>query len=359
MSKILVFILAALAGALGGFYAAAMADGWSTLLLLAELWFAYFLQVVLHEGGHLLFGRLSGYGMTSFRVGRWILLRREGKWTLSRYQIPGTGGQCLMCPPDGEDYPVLLYNLGGGLFNLMLSALAGLLLWRVPLPPLAEAFFVLFAVFGVVIGLTNLIPLRVGGLDNDGRNALVLAKNPDSRWAFAAQLRINAAQAQGRTLSDFPEEFFAPLKTADWNNPLIGAAACIYAGRRMEQGDFAGAKADLDRLLACPALSQLLRYESLLEQRCCRRLLGERALESLDRQTQKFRKSTRPYFISRCRQEYVLALLEENDLEKAQKLRDEFEKRAQKYPYPGETAGERKMLDRTLALFQKSSKSGT
>lgn len=359
MSKILVFILAALAGALGGFYAAAMADGWSTLLLLAELWFAYFLQVVLHEGGHLLFGRLSGYRMTSFRVGRWILLRQEGKWTLSRYQIPGTGGQCLMCPPDGEDYPVLLYNLGGGLFNLMLSALAGLLLWRVPLPPLAEAFFVLFAVFGVVIGLTNLIPLRVGGLDNDGRNALVLAKNPDSRWAFAAQLRINAALAQGRTLSDFPEEFFAPLKTADWNNPLIGAAACIYAGRRMEQGDFSGAEADLDRLLACPALSQLLRYESLLEQRCCRRLLGERALESLDRQTQKFRKSTRPYFISRCRQEYVLALLEENDLEKAQKLRDEFEKRAQKYPYPGETAGERKMLDRTLALFQKSSKSGT
>ena len=132
-----------------------------------------------------------------------------------------------------------------------------------------------------------------------------------------------------------------------------------FTRRKMEQGDFAGAKADLDRLLACPALSQLLRYESLLEQRCCRRLLGERALESLDRQTQKFRKSTRPYFISRCRQEYVLALLEENDLEKAQKLRDEFEKRAQKYPYPGETAGERKMLDRTLALFQKSSKSGT
>ena len=86
---------------------------------------------------------------------------------------------------------------------------------------------------------------------------------------------------------------------------------------------------------------------------------GEGAREPRDGQPKKSQKPPRPYFISRCRQEYVLALLEENDLEKAQKLRDEFEKRAQKYPYPGETAGERKMLDRTLALFQKSSKSGT
>lgn len=359
MIKILYFLGMAAIGGLLGYYAAWAADGWSILVPLAELWAAFYLQVVLHEAGHLLFGWLSGYTVTSFRVGRWMLLRREGRWTLCRYRIPGTGGQCLMCPPEGEDYPVVLYNLGGGLLNLILSGLAGLLVWLAPLPPLAECFFVLFAASGVLTGLTNLIPMRAGGLDNDGRNALTLGKNPQNRWALAAQLRVNAAQAQGKTLSELPEEFFAPLADADWNNPLMGAAACMYAGRKMEQGDFAGAKADLDRLLACPALNQIHRNECVLEQRCCRRLLGERDLEPLDKAAEQFRKSTRKYFIARPRQEYVKALLEDGDPEKAEKIRAEFEKRAAKYPYPGETVGEARMLDRALALFQKSSKSGT
>lgn len=135
--------------------------------------------------------------------------------------------------------------------------------------------------------------------------------------------------------------------------------ACIYAGYKMERGDFAGAKADLDRLLDCPKLNAIHRYECVLEQRCCRLLLGETELDPLEKPVEKFRKATRRYFIARLRQECIQALFLEHDLEKAQKIREELEKRGQKYPYPGEIAGEKAMLDRTLATFKKSSESRT
>ena len=359
MQVFLYFLGTVMIGGLLGWYAASAADGWGILVPLAELWSAYYLHVILHEAGHLLCGRLCGYTLTSFRIGKWMLVRREGRWTFSRFHIPGTGGQCLMCPPEGDDSPIVLYNLGGGLLNLVTAGLAGPLGWLCPLPRLVRSFFVLFAVFGVLSGLANLLPMRVGGLDNDGRNALTLGKHPLKRWALAVQLRINAAQAQGKALSELPEEFFAPLDSADWNDPLVGAVACIYAGYKMEREDFAGAKADLDRLLDCPKLNAIHRYECVLEQRCCRLLLGETELDPLEKPVEKFRKATRRYFIARLRQECIQALFLEHDLEKAQKIREELEKRGQKYPYPGEIAGEKAMLDRTLATFKKSSESRT
>ena len=72
---------------------------------------AFILQIVLHEGGHLLFGLLSGYRFVSFRIFNWTLIRQEGKFRLKRFGIAGTGGQCLMLPPDKplEEIPVVRY----------------------------------------------------------------------------------------------------------------------------------------------------------------------------------------------------------------------------------------------------------
>jgi len=71
---------------------------------------AFILQIVLHEGGHLLFGLLSGYRFVSFRIFNWTLIRQEGKFRLKRFGIAGTGGQCLMLPPDKplEEIPLPL-----------------------------------------------------------------------------------------------------------------------------------------------------------------------------------------------------------------------------------------------------------
>ena len=72
-------------------------------------------QIILHEAGHLLGGLATGYAFVSFRVGSWMLLKRDGRLHLGRYTLPGTGGQCLMAPPTWKEdgFPALLYNLSG------------------------------------------------------------------------------------------------------------------------------------------------------------------------------------------------------------------------------------------------------
>ena len=70
-----------------------------------------FLQVIIHEAGHLVFGLASGYRFFSFRISGLVLMKKGGKLVLRREKVPGTGGQCLMGPPDynGGRYPYLLY----------------------------------------------------------------------------------------------------------------------------------------------------------------------------------------------------------------------------------------------------------
>lgn len=99
------------------------------MLALAAL--ALWLQIVLHEAGHLVFGLLTGYQFSSFRVGSLCLMKVNGRLRIRRMSLAGTAGQCLLePPPDSARFPVLVYLLGGSLMNLLvgLGCLAGYLL---------------------------------------------------------------------------------------------------------------------------------------------------------------------------------------------------------------------------------------
>ena len=59
-----------------------------------------FLQLIIHEGGHLVAGLLTGYRFVSFRVLNWLLIRKDGRLQWRNFELAGTGGQCLLAPPD-------------------------------------------------------------------------------------------------------------------------------------------------------------------------------------------------------------------------------------------------------------------
>ena len=86
----------------------------------------FFLHITVHEAGHLGCGLLTGYRFCSYRIGSLMLIKTNGQFKLKQYALPGTGGQCLMAPPDMADgkMPYMLYHLGGCLFNLLFSLLA-------------------------------------------------------------------------------------------------------------------------------------------------------------------------------------------------------------------------------------------
>ena len=80
-----------------------------TGVILADLWMlaafvlTFFLNVALHEAGHLICGLRSGYRFVSYRLGSLMWMRENGRIVLKRFSLAGTGGQCLMAPPDLKD----------------------------------------------------------------------------------------------------------------------------------------------------------------------------------------------------------------------------------------------------------------
>ena len=100
------------------------------LVAFVAMFVAIFLHIVLHEAGHLLMGIVTGYRFSSFRIASIAFVRREGRIKIRRYKLAGTGGQCLMLPPDvpAERVPFFWYNAGGVMMNLVVALLALVLL---------------------------------------------------------------------------------------------------------------------------------------------------------------------------------------------------------------------------------------
>lgn len=191
------------------------------------------LSSALHEFGHFLFGKWSGYRFVSFRVVNLVLLREDGKWRVKRFPIPGTMGQCLMVPPERPiaQIPDAWYLLGGVLMNLLLvaTAAAGLCgidtstdVDKMVLKPILISRTLLINAF---LLLLNGIPMRVGGIANDALNAVSLRKQLQEKRAFVLLLRINAAMQSGTRLKDMPREWFADIDVASTEGFLIGNLA--------------------------------------------------------------------------------------------------------------------------------------
>lgn len=179
------------------------------ILFLVYYYVTAVLHTVLHEGGHMVFGRLTGYRFLSFRVFSFTIVKKDGRLVKKRIKIPGTMGQCLMTPPEWKEdvpYPYIWYNLGGGLMNLIFCLLA------VPLffihSPLWGWLAGIFIFTGIIFALSNILPMTIG-IPNDGKNCLLCKKEKENQKAFYLQLKLNAMLSEGAKFTDIPEEMFS------------------------------------------------------------------------------------------------------------------------------------------------------
>lgn len=182
---------------------------------------AIFAHIILHEGGHLIAGLLSGYKFVSFRIGNLTLIRLNGKLRIKKFSIAGTGGQCLMIPPQRpiDKIPTTFYNLGGILSNLIFS-IATLALLPILDSAFAWIFVCIFALIGILIALVNGIPMKVGGISNDGNNVLYLNKNVRAKSALVYQLITNALIQEGKRPKELPAEYLTFDTEIDYKDPL-------------------------------------------------------------------------------------------------------------------------------------------
>ena len=344
---LLYMLIGALCGMLLTRYKELMPDSFvlTMALLLGGVYLAMALQIAIHEAGHLVFGLLTGYRFSSYRFFSLMWIRQNGRLHFKRLSLAGTGGQCLMAPPDWrEDCPYVLYNLGGVLMNLISAALFWLL--SLIAAPLVRVLLLFCAIIGLAFALMNGVPLRVGPIDNDGRNILSIRKSPAARRAFWLQMKTNEQQASGVRLRDMPEDWFSLPGDEAPENSIIAAVPLNRAMRLMDAHRFDEAAALQDRLLQTEDLAGI--YRGLLRcDRICCELLGERREDVLSslltKEQTKFMKSMKNY-PSVLRTKIALALLRDHDAAGADKQKAAFEKMAVSYPYPTDIESERELI---------------
>ena len=312
---------------------------------------AMFFQVIIHEGGHLIAGLLSGYHFSSFRIGSFMWVKEGGRIHFRRHSLAGTGGQCLMIPPQMKDgsCPTTLYNLGGPLLNLISVPLFLLLCAELSESSPAALFFLMCAVAGACTGLTNGIPLSLGVIDNDGYNALEMRKDKAAQKAFWIQMSIVEQTSQGVRLKDMPSEWFTmPQDDEMKKNSIITAQAVFCENRLMDEMEFVRAKELIDELLSKDIRMVGIHRNLLICDRILLELLYDKNEEVLNdlytKELKKFMKQMQK-FPSVIRTEYALAALYEKDDAKAQKALERFEKCSKTHPYPTDIESERELLE--------------
>ena len=319
-------------------------------LLLIGLYAALFLQIIIHEAGHMVFGLMIGYKFSSFRILSFMLLKEEDGLKFRRLNLAGTGGQCLMCPPDMVDgkFPFALYNLGGSFLNLIASLVFGVLYLLLSNVSYLSTLLLMLVVIGVGFALINGLPLRMGTVDNDGYNTLSISRDPEALRAFWVQMKANECISRGTRLKDMPPEWFEMPSEAGMHNSITATIAAFRCNYLLDGARLPEAEAQIDALLSMDSALPGL-YKSLLT---CDRIFcllvdkgdKETAGKLMTKELEKFMKAMKQY-PSVLRTQYTYALLAEKDPEKAGSYLRAFDKTAKTYPYPSDIEGERELLE--------------
>ena len=96
------------------------------IFLLVSLYVCYVLHIIIHELGHLVAGKMSGYKFLWIGIFKIVFIKKEGKWLRKKFNMKGATGQIFMSPPEMKNgkYPFVFYNLGGGLMNFLVSVIS-------------------------------------------------------------------------------------------------------------------------------------------------------------------------------------------------------------------------------------------
>ena len=325
--------------------------------LILAMYLCIFVHIVVHEAGHLVFGLLTGYEFTSFRIGSLMWIKENGRLKRKSFSLAGTGGQCLMSPPDlvNGKIPVFLYNMGGSIANLLLSLLCGILYALIGKVSVISIILMILVLVGIGSAAVNGIPMQLGAVNNDGYNAFALKKNPEAASAFWFQMKVNGEISKGKRLKEMPDEWFTVPSDEEMKDSLIAVKGVFCCNRLMDEQNFQEADRLMEHLLSLDSGIVGVHRNLMICDRIYCELIGEKRDEIIDsmwtKDLKKFMKSMKN-FPSVLRTQYTYQLLAKENMKKAEKIKVQFEKTAEKYPYPSDMQSERELMEYASAKIQ-------
>ena len=325
------------------------------LILFSLMYLSIFIEMAIHEAGHLFFGLATGYKFLSYRIGSFTFIKEEGRIKVKRYVLPGTGGQCLMSPPPySSSMPYVLYNAGGAIFNFLSFLLFLLFFFLFYTVPFLSSFLLMSAFVSFGLGAMNIIPLIYG---NDGSNILNIGRSKKEKESVWAQMKLVEYQSRGVRLKDMPEEIF-PVKAKDEIEGIMSASAFVfYENKLIDEGDYEGALEKAEEALSSPLLPQILRVTVKCDVIYLLLILekDKKEVDAIKDKTLIKQLKAMRGLITVMRSEYSYALLYEKNEDKASEIRKAFDSTSEKYPYASEIESERYLMDKALSLYLKDS----
>lgn len=324
----------------------------AVLASLAGFLISLFVIVTLHEAGHLVCGLYSGYKFVSFRIFNLTFIRIDGKMRVKRFAIAGTGGQCLLSPPDLpiEKIPTALYNAGGILANLLLLFISVFVLCTSSNPYVTEVMAI-FVIVDLLFIIINGVPMKLGGVANDAYNMIHLRKNPLSKQAFMTQLRSNALIQDGIRPKDMPAGWFEWETDIDYRNALEVSIPLMYASRKIDEMEWSIAYEEFEELYGHKSeLMQLYVNEIACELAFCAMITGrlDEAEKLLDSKLRKYIEAYKKVMSSKMRVLCAVALYIDNDRDKAESIYKSLEASKDKYLLQGEVKSDLAIMERML-----------
>lgn len=319
---------------------------------------AFILQVVLHETGHMVAGLLRGWSFISFTILGFVLTKKEGRFHLSRFAIPGVGGQCLMMPPkDGDsNFGIAFYNAGGVLMNIavvILSSVA-LLLHCSTLPWGVNILLGGLCLTGLFFAITNGIPACHGGIPNDGMNIRELKKDAFSTHVFLDVMSMLGKLQQGEWLDELKVDYLTDGVKVDYENPIHVMAVNFDISLAIARMDFEKAHAifkqmrpEEDKIISIYRMEML--YEKVFLFLVSPRD-GVDVGDLIDSDTLKYFEMQTIFRPTSLRVKYAFARLYEGDEEKAAIIYRQFQKTCESYHIPGEVMSEKRLVEYVRTL---------
>ena len=147
-------------------------------------------QGAMHEVGHYVGGRVSGYKLVFLKIGP-VVLKANRKGRLSISVQRKMGGQCVMLPKEREVIRYRAYNVGGIVANIIVTLGASALLFVDS--DLVTLIFIELAFAGVLKIVSNLIPQMHDSYPTDGYILKLLKKRPLVQRDYAKYLSLYAS----------------------------------------------------------------------------------------------------------------------------------------------------------------------
>lgn len=281
--KIKIFFINTMIPALVGFFLAYYGisslnkEGikFSILLILGLGLPLFFLSVLIHELGHLVFGLATGFKFFSFQFLNLLFYKEKDhiKFTFSRAAFQNALGQCILYNqdfPKSDKKPFFWYNIGGLLFNFILFLLGILLILLTSgLSAYTGWFLMLINAF---LFVTNGIPQSSDQiLNNDGNTIKLCRRSEAELLGFYASINTHQKLSEGIDLRDLEFTHTAPIETA---HIFSLATYLLELDQELADLNYASAKDLGQKLLKNPnvkglykntVLSELLFIELMLD----------------------------------------------------------------------------------------------